>query len=168
MSIEERDFASERELEDAVGRVASDCLRKAGKSAVIVRGYGLDLAVFSQVGCFFFEVKAFDPGHGRCGFGNQKGEGNQIRLLFDSGLGRPRQSEELALFNRSIRWILGDRSKQHGAARYAFFTSQQAQAAAAGGVRPGKQNNLRISAFEHDWVTWAGLIDRVNNFLLNS
>jgi hypothetical protein len=149
MSVDEPSFANERELEDAVGVAAKLCLQMAGKDAVVIRGYGLDLAIFSETGCFFFEVKAFNLSHGRCGFGNQKGEGNQIRLLFDADQGRPRQPPELALFDRCIRWILGDRSKPRGAARYAFFTCHQAQVAAAGGVRPGKQNNLRITGLPH-------------------
>jgi hypothetical protein len=164
MSIEEPNFGSERELEDAVGAVARHCLQRAGR-AVITRGYGLDLAVFSTTGCFFFEVKAFDLSHGRCGFGNQKGEGNQIRLLFDLDKVRPREPDELSLFDPCIRWILGDRSKPVGTARYAFFTCKEAQAAAAGGVRPGKQNNLRISALDKHWIGWPELVRNITKFV---
>ena len=57
-----------------------------------------------------------------------------------------RRKTGLALFDRCIRWILGDRSKPRGAARYAFFTCHQAQAAAAGGVRPGKQNDRCVQS----------------------
>lgn len=89
-----------------------------------------------------------------------------MRLLFDADQGQLRPLEELKLFDPSIRWILGDRSKPLGAARYAFLTCKEAQAAAAGGVRPGKQNNLRISSFEHSWLTWAKLTANISSFLL--
>ena len=73
-------------------------------------------------------------------------------------LGITREPEELSLFDPWIRWILGDRSKPVGTARYAFFT-------AAGGVRPGKQNNLRISALDKHWIGWPELVQNITKFV---
>jgi hypothetical protein len=123
--LEEPDFKTERELEDAVGLAAQRVLERDGADALVLRGFGLDLAVFAKKDGVsivrFFEVKSFAAEHGRCGFGNQKGEGNQIRLLFDLARGEVRTAATLKLFDASIRWIPGDRSKPLGSARFALL-----------------------------------------------
>lgn len=170
MILEEPDFATERVLEDAIAVVAQRSLEQAGVAGLVLRGFGLDLAVFSikdkHSACRFFEVKAFSEHHGRCGFGNQRGEGNQIRLLFDFSRGEQRDASQLRVLDPCVRWILGDRSKLAGSARYAFFTCEQAQAAAANRVKPGKQNNFRMSAFNSSWITWSELVRRIENYVL--
>jgi hypothetical protein len=145
-------FSTEKELEQAIAVAATELLEAKGSSVVALQGFGLDVALFASLAgrsrTAFFEIKAFSQHHGRCGFGNQRGEGNQIRLLFDGRLQAPRNPDALKLFNPYIRWIMGNRSAPMGSQRFLFFTSEQAQAAAAGtGVRPGKQNNFRLSAF---------------------
>jgi hypothetical protein len=167
--IDEPDFQSEKDLEDAIAVVVRSVLGERSH-AVILRGFGLDLAVFMQSssGDFrtvFFEIKAFADHHGRCGFGNQRGEGNQIRLLFDELTATPRTKEELSILDPSVRWIVGNRSRSVGSNRYLFFTSQQAQEAAMGGVRPGKQNNLRLSMLTDAWITWPELLKEVKAFI---
>jgi hypothetical protein len=134
----EPDFQTESELESAIAsaiRSAShDCIR-----GVVLRGFGLDIAVFTERagGCraCFFEIKAFAEHHGRCGFGNQRGEGNQIRLLFDEVAQLPRDQSQLRVFDPTIRWVLGNRSRPVGSRRFLFFTCKEAQNAAMGGVR---------------------------------
>ncbi len=164
--VEEPDFNTEKELEDAIAAVARQSFEEATQ-VVVLRGFGLDIAVFTRRAeeqtLKLFEVKAFSEHHGRCGFGNQRGEGNQFRLLFDHDLGKPRSASDLRTFDQAIRWVLGNRSKPVGSARFLLCTCEQAQAAAAGGVvKPGKQNNFRLSAFNGLWgyVARAGTADR--------
>jgi hypothetical protein len=167
--IHEPDFSTERELEDAVASAARELMRARGFEVVILRGFGLDLAIFAHKDLAplvaFLEIKAFAAHHGRCGFGNQRGEGNQVRLLFDEMIQAPRDPEVLRLFSPTVRWVLGNRSSPVGSARFAFFTCEQAQAAAANGVKPGKQNNFRLSAFKDIWVSWPDLIEQIGDFL---
>jgi hypothetical protein len=47
MSLDEPNFSGERELEDAIGAAARHFLERADANAVVMRGFGLDLAVFS-------------------------------------------------------------------------------------------------------------------------
>jgi hypothetical protein len=166
--IEEPDFKNEKELEDAVALAIKRVISPASQT-ILLHGFGLDLAVFAEhAGDFrtlFFEIKAFASNHGRCGFGNQRGEGNQIRLLFDDIAMEPRSKLQLSLFNPTVRWLLGNRSRPVGSPRFVLFTCEQAQDAAMGGVRPGKQNNLRLSAFENLWITWPELLKRVGEFI---
>ena len=73
--------------------------------------------------------------------------------LFDQIAGTHREPHVLRLLDRNVRWLLADGTRPSGSERYAIFTSEQAQAAAMGGVRTGKQNNLRIKSFDH-WHSW--------------
>jgi hypothetical protein len=136
---------------------------------LVLRGFGLDIAVFtrnfgSSCACFF-EIKAFAEHHGRCGFGNGRGEGNQIRLLFGPESQAQRGQSQIEMLGATVRWVLGNRSQPVGSARYLFFTSMQAQQAAMGGVRPGKQNNLNLSRFKAEWITWPELIEGIIAFI---
>jgi len=87
MRVPEPDFQSEKELETAIASAIQSGSNANGIRTIVLRGFGLDLAVVAeQAGTSrtcFFEVKAFAANHGRCGFGNGRGEGNQIQLLFD-------------------------------------------------------------------------------------
>jgi hypothetical protein len=165
--MNEPEFKSEKDLENAIA-LAIQSASGLGKSVVVLRGFGLDLAVFSETpngpSISFFEIKAFSEDHGRCGFGSGGGEGNQIRLLFDETENVPRNSSELGLFDKAVRWVLGNRSAPIGSPRFLFLTCGQVQAAAMGGVRPGKQNNLNLSRLQDGWITWPVLIDRIAAF----
>lgn len=114
----------------------------------------------------FFEIKAFAQHHGRCGFGNGRGEGNQVRLLFNDISNAPRDGAEVDVIDRTVRWVLGNRSEPVGTPRFLFFGCREALAAAMGGVRPGKQNNLNLSCFKDDnWITWPVLLCRIAEFV---
>jgi hypothetical protein len=165
----EPNFSREKELENAIALAATEFLRAKKFDVVTLQGFGLDVAVFAKRGGMnrtkFFEIKSFAAHHGRCGLGDSSGRGNQIRILFDDALQTPRAADVLELFNPSIRWVLGNRSAPIGSKRYALFTSQQAQVAAANGVRSEKQNNFRLSAFKDSWVAWADLLGQMDQFL---
>ena len=167
--MQEQIFSNEKELENAVVRAATKLLQAKSFDVVTLQGFGLDIAIFAKRDGMnrtkFFEVKSFATHNGRCGMGDSRGGGNQIRILFDDDLQAPRASDILELFNPSIRWILGDSSAPIGTRRYVLFTSKQAQAAAANGVKPGKQNNFRLSAFEDNWVAWPDLLVQMAEFL---
>jgi len=90
--------------------------------------------------------------HGGVGFGNQKGIGPQIDLLFDEAFSLPRSPDALKLLDRSVRWILADWLKPIDSPRYALFSCGEAQRAAMNGVAPGKQNNLRVRDFHPTMV----------------
>jgi len=164
----EPDFHNEKELENAIAATIEDLLRDRTRT-IVLRGFGLDLTVFIEKAgvsrACFFEIKAFSAHHGRCGFGNQNGEGNQIRLLFDASTQAPRDQSQLSLLDPTIRWVLGNRSQPVGSQRYLFFTCKEAQEAAMGSVKPGKQNNLRLSMFNNLWITWPELVDRIQAFI---
>jgi hypothetical protein len=137
---------------------------------VLIKGSALDLVVFSgnkeAPRVRMLELKAFVGGRpGGVGFGDQRGQGAQVDLLWDSLCNRPRSARELALSDTFVRWILGYGLKPMGTARYAFFTCLDAQNAAMGGVGPGKQNNLKVSAFEGVLINWSELINRAAEFL---
>ena len=138
---------------------------------VILEGYGLDVSVFLTKGerPWFrqLELKAFVGGRaGGVGFGNQQGRGPQVDLLWDAQRNQPRIPAELTTLDSSIRWILANGLKETGTPRYALFTCAEAQQAAMGGVRPGKQNNLRVSALQERWLSWPELIVQMQGFLL--
>ena len=161
--MDEPDFCSERDLEAALATVAREALTP---DAVVVRGFGLDIAIFAPARdgtvLRLMEIKAFSPHHGRCAFGHGKG-GNQVRLLWDDTLGTPRSGTGLDVLDKSIRWIIGHRGRQIGDARYAFLNCTEVQQAASGGVRAGKYNNIRLT--ELDWIDWCELERRVTTFL---
>jgi hypothetical protein len=167
-AICEPNFNTERELENAIASAIRSTCKGNGIDVVVLRGFGLDLAVFAAKDgtsrTCFFEVKAFAAHHGRCGLGDGKGAGNQIRLLFDETTDAPREQSQMQLFNPVVRWVLGSRSQPIGSARYLFFSCEQAQDAVMNRVRPGKQNNLRLSAFTQAWISWPELVDRLRTF----
>jgi hypothetical protein len=168
--LSEPNFETEKELENALASAILDALDADDSiRAVVLPGFGLDLAVFTEKAgtarACFFEIKAPAAHHGRCGFGNQRGEGNQIRLLYDERTQTPRDQSQIRVFDPLVRWVIGNRSLSVGSPRFVFFTSKQAQDATMAGVRPGKQNNLRLSMFEHLWITWPALITQTILFV---
>ena len=171
VSPTEANFQTEKELETAIASAIQGALDADNSiRAVVLPGFGLDLAVFTEKAgaarACFFEIKAYAVSSGRCGFGNQRGEGNQIRLLFDERTQSPRDDLQIRIFDSSVRWVIGNRSEPVGSRRFVLFTSKQAQEAAMGGVRPGKQNNLRLSTFDRLWITWDELIEGVETFII--
>jgi hypothetical protein len=88
-------------------------------------------------------------------------------LLFDEESQVPRGQAQIEMLGATVRWVLGNRSQPVGSARYLFFTCMQAQQAALGGVRPGKQNNLNLSRFKAEWITWPELIEGIMAFIIN-
>lgn len=167
--MEEPTFESEKQLEASIALAIQRRLPE-DTCQLVLRGFGLDLAVFtrkfgSSRACFF-EIKAFAEHHGRCGFGNGRGEGNQIRLLFNEQSQTPRDQSQIEMLGATVRWVLGNRSKPVGSPRYLFFTCTQAQQAAMNGVRPGKQNNLNLSRFKADWISWPELIEGITAFVV--
>jgi hypothetical protein len=139
---------------------------------VLIESFGLDVAVFATPNGLdrnvFFELKAFvGQRAGAVGFGNQKGLGPQVDLLYDSVAGSHHEPDVLRRLDRNIRWLLVDGTRPIGTERYALFTSEQAQVAAMGGVRPGKQNNLRIKSFVH-WHSWEDACRLCVDFVVGS
>lgn len=132
----------------------------------VLTNFGLDIAVFmkwpvsSEVR--LLEIKAFvGSRQGGVGIGNQKGHGNQIDLLLLPG-------RHLALADQLARWILGDGTRPKGSPRYVIFSNTKARDSAMGGVRRGKQNNLRVSSLFENGLTWDELSGRLDSFLLGN
>ena len=101
----------ERSLDPLIERALHGC------RAVIVRKFGLDIAVFLEdVGPpqpLFVEVKSYRANRpGGVGFGNWRGEGPQVDLLV---------GDASALFDSYIRWAFVDATQPVGVDRYAFL-----------------------------------------------
>lgn len=137
----------------------------SNRSWAIIESFGLDVAAFCGDHGFpqakFLELKAY-VGNRAGGVGFQ---GRQVDLLWNTEANRSRSAEELKVFDSSVRWVLAHGLKPLGSPRYAIFTCLDAQNAAMGGVRPNKQNNLKISAFDNSLVTWEVLNTRIRSFL---
>lgn len=130
----------------------------------ILEYFGLDLAVAmkrpnGRSSIRFLELKAFvGSRQGGVGFGNRRGEGSQVDLLLLAG-------QQPALCDRFVRWILVDGTKPKGSNRYVIFNNKQAENAAMGGVRKGKQNNLRVNDLLKYGTTWDRLLEEIAYFL---
>ena len=130
----------------------------------VLQNFGLDLAVFAKwadnrSSIRFLELKAFvGSRQGGVGLGNQRGEGSQIDLLL---LG----NQQLSMADQLIRWILVDGTAPKGGKRYALFDNKQAKNAATGGLRRGKQNNLRVRELMRNAVSWDRLSEELDHFL---
>lgn len=140
---------------------------------VLIESFGLDVAVFASTNtngqgrAVFFELKAFVGQRvGAVGFGNQKGCGSQVDLLFDPIRAVPREPNVLRRLDRNIRWLLVDGTRPIGSKRYAVFTLEKALAYAMGGVHPGKQNNLRIKSIDR-WYSWEDACRICANFVVS-
>lgn len=155
----------ERKLQDAI-RAEIEAMLKHKKSLrdfFILPNFGLDFAVFmkwaNRSTVRFLECKAFvGSRQGGIGFGNQRGEGTQVDLLL-------LKSSQLALSDQFCRWILVDGTRPIGSARFAIFSNTQARNATMGGVRRGKQNNLRVKTLMADAISWDELSQALESFL---
>ena len=130
---------------------------------LIIEYFGLDLAVFfpqqSGLRTKFIELKAYcGSRRGGVGVGNKQG-GTQIEILDNS-------SEELKTFNGSIIWALVDGTLEKGIERYCLLESQIIKNNMMGGVRKGKQNNLRIAALNNIYVNWETFCKQLVDFLI--
>ena len=154
----------ETAFEAAVIEGIREILVEAGRKYLLVRRFGLDVAVFIEasagVAVRLVEAKAFGAQRqGGVGFGNGHGEGPQVELLCCA-------EGSMALLAPAVRWILADATLPPGSARYACFDCETAKAAAMGGVRKGKQNNFRVSALRPYYREWSVLLSDLKGFLL--
>jgi hypothetical protein len=154
----------EQALGEALMTEVASLLTQAEVKFILLENFGLDIAAFvrreEKRYARFIEVKAFVGSRaGGVGFGNRKGEGSQVDLLLH-------QPSELKVVDPLICWVLGVGTVGAGNPRYAFFTSAQAREAAMGSVGRGKQNNLRITGFHDQLITWDELSGKLNQFLL--
>jgi len=155
----------EQSLQQALMAEVHSLLTQAEVNFILLEGFGLDIAAFIQRGgrnyVRMIEVKAFVGSRaGGVGIGSNKGSGSQVDLLLHS-------SAELKIVDSSIRWVLGMGTLAKGSPRYAVFTSDQAKQAVMGDkVARGKQNNLRISDFQNELVTWDEFLRMLRQFLL--
>ena len=161
----------ERCFQEAIKQEINELLRdkssrnRAGSLArfFVLEGFGLDLAVFlewwdARRVVKLLELKAFvGSRQGGVGFGDRKG-GRQVDLLSLS-------SSDLALADHFSRWILVDGTLPYGEKRFALFCNSEARDAAMGGVRRGKQNNLRISSVMQHADNWDSLSNKLGAFL---
>lgn len=162
---------SEAALQKAYVKVIAGILEGERLPFVALDSFGVDIGVFFEKSgtgvARFFELKAYSrQRQGGVPFA-AKGAGPQLHLLWDDILEAHRPGDALRLFDEHIRWVLADVTRPIGTARYAFFRCSEAQAAAMGGVRPGKHNNLKVSALEPSYMTWTDLIRSTRTFLLD-
>src|SRR5579859_1349998 len=161
---EPKDVYPEERFQSAIVAVMRDVLNASGQKFVLLEGFGLDIAIFiaTPYGSIarFIEVKAFGAQRmGGVGFGNGRGVGAQVDLLLT-------HDNCLSLLDPIVRWTYVDATREIGSKRYCLFTCEKAKVGAMGGVARGKQNNLRISAFEQNLVDWVQLQIQIQQFLL--
>ena len=136
-----------------------------GRDLIILDEFGLDIAIFcpkdQQLISRFIELKTFvGSRQGGVGIGNGRGYGTQIDLLL-------LPDKQLELLNNNILWILGFGTMPIGTSRYKTFSCVDAKIAAMGGIRRGKQNNLRLSNLSDNLITWKELLEYINEFLFS-
>ena len=136
-----------------------------GKDLLILDEFGLDIAIFYQRDDYlvsrFIELKTFvGSRQGGVGIGNSRGYGTQIDLLLLS-------HEQLEKLYKNIIWVLGFGTMPIGTPRYKVFSCLEAKNAAMGGIRRGKQNNLRISDLTDNLMTWIEILEYTDGFLFN-
>jgi len=156
--------APEAVFEAALIEAVRGMLAESGHASLCVPRFGLDLALFIEspggVRVRLVEVKVYiAQRQGGVGFGNQRGEGPQVELLSCTGA-------SAQLLRSTVRWVLADATLPPGTARYALFDCATAKAAAMGVVERGKQNNLRVRSLQPLYATWADLLSKVREFLL--
>ena len=146
---------------EAIEAEVRECLTESNQSFVMVRGFGLDLAVFiDKQRWVFVEAKSFNrQRQGGVGFGNGRGGGAQVELLL-------RPEADLRRLDGSVRWAYADATRPSGSSRFGFFTSSEVKRAVMGIVARGKQNNFRVNAFESGLVTWETFCGQLRSFLL--
>lgn len=140
-------------------------LGHAGSGVLLVEHFGLDIGAFFEFEgsprAKLVEAKVFvGQRPGGVPLGTGKGSGPQIDLLLHG-------EKTLRLADTSICWVLGHGLKPADSPRFAIFDSVKAKRAAMGGVSAGKHNNLRVSDFTDDLITWPVLCERLRAFLLS-
>lgn len=160
-----RGVGPEKKLQDAIKAEIEELLEQKQLllDFFILPNFGLDLAVFmkwtNRSTARFLELKAFiGSRQGGVGFGNQRGNGTQVDFLL-------LPQSQIALSDQFCRWILVDGTRPRGSARFAIFGNNQARKAAMGGVRRGKQNNLRVKTLMSNAITWDELSQALESFL---
>jgi hypothetical protein len=159
-------------LQSAVVSEIRRMMQQALVPYVLLERYGLDVSVFllHPDGPRFRQIELkvhTGQRQGGVGLGNGSGRGVQVDLLYDAARERPRSPDELRLLDASIRWVLAYGLEPEGTARFAWFNCSEAKAAVMGGVRPGKQHNLRIGSLVDKKRTWPQLLDSIREFLLS-
>jgi hypothetical protein len=155
----------EERFEASLLELTRVCLADAGVRYAVVPKFGLDIAVFLQVGSArlakFIEAKSYGAQRmGGVGFGSGKGVGPQVDLLLCA-------EDELAAFDPYVRWAIVDATRRPTEPRYGLFSCSRAKGAAMGCVARGKQNNLRLSSLASDLVEWSRFCDAFRKFLIN-
>ncbi len=164
MIAEPKVVVPEKVFESIVLEAVCSMAKDADWRCLVMPRFGLDLAFFLEKNgrtCSrFLEAKVYAGARpGGVGFGSPKGEGPQVELLLYP-------NEDLQIVNDSVRWVLADATRPLGSARYSLFDSQQAKAASMNGVQKGKQNNLRISSLEADFMAWPEFLEKLRQFVL--
>jgi hypothetical protein len=164
MQIKEPIIVSpESVFEREVVEAAEAILRARNMTFITIPQFGLDVAYFfkSEMGIKMkiLEFKCYAGGRpGGVGFGTPKGQGPQVEILRNS-------ESNIALLEPFIRWALVDALLPIGQKRYALFNSTIAKAGAMGDVKPGKQNNFRVSAFLPYFLKWDEFLVSLEQFL---
>ncbi len=162
---EQANVRNEDEFADWVMDEVSSILSEAGLKYEIFKNFGLDLAVFifrdQGVTSKFLEMKVF-RGHrpSGIGIGNDFGYGTQIDLLLKS-------DESLRRLSYSMRWVLGDYTRDPEEKRYVIFDNLKAKNAVMSELARGKQNNLNVNKLIGMAVDWDGLSESLADFLLD-
>jgi len=153
----------EKSLHDALVKSIRDKSEQLDKEIIIFEEFGLDISIFfkenQHLEFRFIEVKTFVGSRpGGVGVGSSKGNGSQIDLL-------ELLPNELEIFEKNILWVMGFGTLPEGSPRYKCLSSNDVQVTAMGGIRRGKQNNLRVSEWQNGLIEWGSLLDEVFEFL---
>jgi hypothetical protein len=82
LTLEPVEVYPEATFQRTIVSVVKEILNDAGRSFVVLEGFGLDVATFLESKVRFFEVKAFGGQRpGSVGFGDRAGQGKQVDLL---------------------------------------------------------------------------------------
>ncbi len=155
---------AEEVLRRAVIAEIHTMLTQAHIRYILLESFGLDVAVFAQCDdnsyARFIEVKAFIGGRpGGLRAGSHRDASSQVNRLL-------RDPVNLPIIDSFVRWILGVGTEPIGAPRYAFFTSVQARGAVIVSMERDNEDNLRVSTFQNNLVTWEELLAQLKEFLL--
>lgn len=155
--------APETCLHDAVVAETRQLLTSLGATFILIEHFGLDIGVFIRRDgkdyTRFIEAKAWVGSRtSGVGFGGPKGQGPQVDLLVHT-------TKELSIVDTSVLWVLGCGTRPEGSPRYAVFPSTAAKNAAMGSISRGGQNNLRVSDFQSQLITWPQLSEALHHFL---
>ena len=149
----------EKEFEEAVVQEIKSLL--AGEEHVLMRSFGLDVALFLKGDRQrLLEFKSFGGQRmGGVGFGNKAGEGPQVDLLLQ-------HESFLPLLDKGIRWVFANALLPRGEVRFALLTTTEARLAAMGTINRSKQNNFNIGRAFSSPLTWDALSAHLARFLV--